>query len=124
MVSCSPTSPSLPASRSRAVGACSNITVAVDGSVQLAETIDSAATGLDHIHEAAARGRGMVLALLHSGNWDLAGVWIVQRAGTPTVVAERLQPESLFRRFVRFREGLGFEIVPLTGGTLRHRWNS
>ena len=58
------------------------------------------------------------------GNWDLAGVWIVQRAGTPTVVAERLQPESLFRRFVRFREGLGFEIVPLTGGTLRHRWNS
>lgn len=55
------------------------ITVAVDGSVQLAETIDSAATGLDHIHEAAARGRGMVLALLHSGNWDLAGVWIVQR---------------------------------------------
>lgn len=85
--------------------------------VQLAESIDSAATGLDHIHEAGARGRGMVLALPHSGNWDLAGVWIVQRVGTPTVVAERLQPESLFRRFVRFREGLGFEIIPLTGGT-------
>lgn len=86
--------------------------------VRLAETIDSAATGLEHIHEAVARGRGAVLALPHSGNWDLAGVWIVQRIGTPTVVAERLQPESLFRRFVRFRERLGFEILPLTGGTV------
>lgn len=35
--------------------------------------------------------------------------------GRPTVVAERLRPESLFRRFVRFRAGLGFEIIPLTG---------
>ncbi|UTM35272.1 phosphatidylinositol mannoside acyltransferase [Rhodococcus pyridinivorans] len=86
--------------------------------LRLAETIDSAATGLEHIHEAVGRGRGAVLALPHSGNWDLAGVWIVQRIGTPTVVAERLQPESLFRRFVRFREGLGFEIIPLTGGTV------
>ncbi|WP_040796957.1 phosphatidylinositol mannoside acyltransferase [Nocardia higoensis] len=85
--------------------------------VRLGAAIDSAATGLEHIHEAVARGRGVVLALPHSGNWDLAGVWVVQRIGTPTVVAERLQPESLFRRFVRFREGLGFEIIPLTGGT-------
>ncbi|MEU4311688.1 phosphatidylinositol mannoside acyltransferase [Nocardia sp. NPDC024068] len=84
--------------------------------VRLAATIDSVATGVEHIHEAASRGRGAVLALPHSGNWDLAGVWLVQRVGTPTVVAERLQPESLFRRFVRFRESLGFEIIPLTGG--------
>ncbi|MBF6210097.1 phosphatidylinositol mannoside acyltransferase [Nocardia puris] len=84
---------------------------------RLAATIETAATGLEHIHDAIDRGRGAVLALPHSGNWDLAGVWLVQRVGTPTVVAERLQPESLFRRFVRFREGLGFEIIPLTGGT-------
>ncbi|MGV9667414.1 phosphatidylinositol mannoside acyltransferase [Nocardia niigatensis] len=85
--------------------------------VRLAETIDSAATGLEHIYDAVERGRGAVLALPHSGNWDLAGVWLVQRVGTPTVVAERLRPESLFHRFVRFRERLGFEIIPLTGGT-------
>lgn len=84
--------------------------------VWLAARIETAATGLEHIHEAVERGRGAVLALPHSGNWDLAGVWLVQRVGIPTVVAERLQPESLFRRFVRFRERLGFEIVPLTGG--------
>ena len=83
--------------------------------VRLAETIESSATGIEHIRDAFARGGGVVLALPHSGNWDLAGVWVVQRLGTPTVVAERLAPESLFQRFVRFRERLGFEIVPLTG---------
>ncbi|GGL38283.1 phosphatidylinositol mannoside acyltransferase [Nocardia jinanensis] len=82
---------------------------------ELAAIIEASATGLDRIREASAAGRGAVIALPHSGNWDLAGVWLVQRVGTPTVVAERLRPESLFRRFVRFREGLGFEIIPLTG---------
>ncbi|WP_280254471.1 phosphatidylinositol mannoside acyltransferase [Nocardia abscessus] len=83
--------------------------------VRLADTIESSATGLEHIHQAVERGTGAVLALPHSGNWDLAGVWLVQRVGSPTVVAERLAPESLFQRFVRFRERLGFEIIPLTG---------
>ncbi|MFC9519055.1 phosphatidylinositol mannoside acyltransferase [Nocardiaceae bacterium NPDC056970] len=83
--------------------------------VRLAECIESSATGLGNIHEAVERGRGAVLALHHSGNWDMAGVWIAQRVGAPVVVAERLRPESLYRRFVRFRERLGFEIIPLTG---------
>ena len=34
-----------------------------------------------------------------------------------TTVAERLKPESLYERFVAFREGLGMEVLPLTGGT-------
>jgi lauroyl/myristoyl acyltransferase len=83
--------------------------------VQLAEQVESSATGLNHVHEAVAHGKGVVLALTHSGNWDLAGCWLAQRVGPPIVIAERLRPESLFRRFVRFREGLGFEIIPLTG---------
>jgi KDO2-lipid IV(A) lauroyltransferase len=31
-------------------------------------------------------------------------------------VAERLKPESLFDRFVAYRESLGMEVLPLTGG--------
>ena len=31
-------------------------------------------------------------------------------------VAERLKPESLYRRFLDYRESLGFRVVPLTGG--------
>lgn len=82
---------------------------------RLADDIETSATGLEHIHESVERGKGAVLVLPHSGNWDLAGVWVTQRVGSPVVVAERLRPDSLFRRFVRFREGLGFEIIPLTG---------
>lgn len=65
---------------------------------------------------ACSGGRGAVVALPHMGNWDHAGAWITMR-GTPlTTVAERLEPESLFDRFVRFRAGLGMEVLPLTGG--------
>ena len=31
-------------------------------------------------------------------------------------MAERLKPESLYDRFIEFRESLGFEVLPLTGG--------
>jgi lauroyl/myristoyl acyltransferase len=71
---------------------------------------------VDSLHEAMADGRGAVLALPHSGNWDMAGVWLVHAYGPLATVAERLNPESLFRRFVEYRESLGFEIFPLSGG--------
>lgn len=72
--------------------------------------------GRDHIEAALASGRGAVIALPHSGNWDMAGVWLAQTHGTFTTVAERLKPESLYRRFIAYRERLGFEVLPLSGG--------
>ncbi|MEU1980379.1 phosphatidylinositol mannoside acyltransferase [Nocardia sp. NPDC019395] len=72
--------------------------------------------GLEHVDAALDRGRGIVFVLPHSGNWDMAGTWLVQNYGTFTTVAERLKPESLFERFVAYRESLGFEVFPLTGG--------
>ncbi|MEU8251237.1 phosphatidylinositol mannoside acyltransferase [Nonomuraea sp. NPDC048916] len=73
-------------------------------------------TGAEHIHDNVAAGRGVVLALPHMGNWDQAGAWLVGVGHPFTTVAERLRPESLFRRYVAFREGLGMEVLPLTGG--------
>lgn len=62
-------------------------------------------------------GRGVVLALPHLGNWDLAGAWVTTDLKVPfTTVAERLKPESLYDRFVAYREGLGMEVLPHTGG--------
>ncbi|OBB59916.1 phosphatidylinositol mannoside acyltransferase [Mycobacterium sp. 852013-51886_SCH5428379] len=72
--------------------------------------------GIDHLWAALREGRGAVLALPHSGNWDMAGVWLVQNHGEFTTVAERLKPESLFNRFVAYRQSLGFEVIPLSGG--------
>src|SRR6202046_1874770 len=62
-------------------------------------------------------GRGVVIALPHMGNFEQAGVWVIARgAGTLITVAERLKPESVYESFVRFRQTLGFEVLPLTGG--------
>ncbi|WP_420099105.1 phosphatidylinositol mannoside acyltransferase [Corynebacterium sp.] len=65
---------------------------------------------------AIARGQGVVLSLPHSGNWDMAGVWLVDHFGQFATVAERLKPESLFEAFVDYRESLGFEVLALSGG--------
>lgn len=73
--------------------------------------------GIDNLDAALDAGRGVVVALPHSGNWDMAGMWLAQMYGTFTTVAERLQPESLYRRFIDYREGLGFEVLPLSGGS-------
>ncbi|WP_046505667.1 phosphatidylinositol mannoside acyltransferase [Streptomyces odonnellii] len=65
-----------------------------------------------------AAGRGVILALPHLANWDLAGAWLTRGQGVPfTTVAERLKPESLYDRFVAYRESLGMEVLPHTGGS-------
>nr|WP_078867999.1 phosphatidylinositol mannoside acyltransferase [Streptomyces sp. NRRL F-5727] len=70
-----------------------------------------------HLKEALASGRGVIIALPHMGNWDLAGVWVTRALGVPfTTVAERLKPETLYDRFVAYRESLGMEVLPHTGG--------
>ncbi|WP_420081356.1 phosphatidylinositol mannoside acyltransferase [Streptomyces sp. JL4002] len=72
----------------------------------------------EHIlREALASGRGVVVALPHLANWDLAGAWAIGHVGVPfTTVAERLKPESLYDRFVAYRESLGMEVLPHSGG--------
>jgi phosphatidylinositol dimannoside acyltransferase len=76
--------------------------------------------GKDTLLATLASGRGAVLALPHMGNWDAAGAWIIAEGVLRfTTVAERLEPESLARRFFAFREGLGFEVLPATGGVAR-----
>ncbi|MDQ6649043.1 MAG: phosphatidylinositol mannoside acyltransferase [Actinomycetota bacterium] len=69
-----------------------------------------------HLRDAFASGRGVICALPHSGNWDQAGAWATATGMPFTTVAERLEPAGVFEQFVRFREGLGMEVVPLTGG--------
>jgi len=71
---------------------------------------------IELVWAALENGRGAVLALPHSGNWDMAGVWLAQNYGEFTTVAERLKPESMYNRFIAYRESLGFEVLPHSGG--------
>jgi KDO2-lipid IV(A) lauroyltransferase len=71
---------------------------------------------VDVLLDALSGGRPTVAVLTHSGNWDLVGLWFTQNHRPLTTVAERLKPESLFDRFVAYRESLGMEVIPLTGG--------
>ncbi|WP_413802375.1 phosphatidylinositol mannoside acyltransferase [Streptomyces iranensis] len=71
-----------------------------------------------HLVDGLAERRGVILALPHMGNYDLAGAWVTTHLGVPfTTVAERLKPESLYDRFVAYREGLGMEVLPHQGGS-------
>jgi phosphatidylinositol dimannoside acyltransferase len=69
-----------------------------------------------NLRDAHAAGKGTILALPHSGNWDHAGAWLVLTGVPFTTVAERLKPAALYDLFVAFREGLGFEVLAATGG--------
>lgn len=78
---------------------------------------DTTVPGSEHITRAREEGRGVILALPHSGNWDAAGAWLADWLDGPFLtIAERLEPESLYRRFLEYRESLGMRVTPLTGG--------
>jgi KDO2-lipid IV(A) lauroyltransferase len=71
--------------------------------------------GHEMLGDDVVSGRGAIVALPHGGNWDIAGAWVAAQGWPIVVIAERLRPEGLYRRFVEFREGLGMEVIPLTG---------
>jgi KDO2-lipid IV(A) lauroyltransferase len=63
--------------------------------------------------DSVKEGRGVVIALPHSGNWDHAGAYFCS-IGIPLVtVAEHLKPEALFNRFLEYRTSMGFEVLDL-----------
>jgi len=58
------------------------------------------------IHEAG----GAVVALGHSGNWDLVGYFSTRAIAPVTSVAEVLKPREVFETFVELRERVGIRI--------------
>ena len=71
--------------------------------------------GFDALAQFSADGP-VVLALGHSGSWDRAGAWVCAHGRGIVTVAEKVEPPSLFERFVSLREGLGMEIIGVAKG--------
>lgn len=59
------------------------------------------------------RGKGVVVALPHAGNWDHAGSYFCGMGFPLVTVAERLKPEALFNKFLEYRENIGMEVLAL-----------
>ena len=64
----------------------------------------------ERLSDPVASGQGVVAALPHMGNWDHAGAHVSLTISPVNTVAEKLEPEALFRAFVDFRTSLGMRI--------------
>lgn len=88
----------------------------IAGQPGLHAQLQAGMVGMEQLDTALQSGRGVILTLPHTGNWDMAGTFLVGHHGQFTTVAERLKPEALFNAFVDFRKSLGFDVLALTGG--------
>jgi phosphatidylinositol dimannoside acyltransferase len=72
--------------------------------------------GFEHLDAALDQGRGAIVLLAHHGSWDTAARWGETTGYHLAVVAEVVRPRVLFAKFVRLREAIGLEVVPLRRG--------
>jgi len=84
------------------------------GSTPMSEVLQRfIADGFDHLEDAMAEGKGVVLALPHVGSWEYGGAFLAGKGLPMTAVAERIEPPELFDYFVEQRAAMGLTIVPL-----------
>lgn len=69
--------------------------------------------GEENITDNMAKGKGLIAATAHMGNYDLLGAWGALTHGQVASVAERLEPEKLFKKFLKYRRVLGMRIYAL-----------
>lgn len=73
----------------------------------------------DHLlRDALAAGTGAIVSLPHAGNWDHAGAYYCQTGAPIVTVAEHLEPERLFTKFLAYRQSLGMEVLDASARSL------
>lgn len=78
---------------------------------RIASTVTT--SGDSFLRDPMNEGKGVVVALPHSGNWDHAGAYFCNEGFPLVTVAEVLKPEKLFKKFLTYREEMGFEVLGL-----------
>ena len=88
-----------------------------DWSIQrVRESVD--VTNEHLLMDAIAAKTGVIVSLPHAGNWDHAGAYFCANGVHLVTVAERLKPEKLFLKFLKYRQDMGMEVLPLNGETI------
>lgn len=72
--------------------------------------------GLEYLQAGMKAGKGVILALPHSGSWDYAGAALAALGYPMTVVVESAWDEALFAWFVERRLAMGLRVLPLGPG--------
>lgn len=67
--------------------------------------------GRRHFESAVTQGKGVIVALPHIGNWDVAAAWCTASGFPLTAVAEQLEPPKLATWFADFRASIGVSTV-------------
>jgi KDO2-lipid IV(A) lauroyltransferase len=76
-------------------------------------------SGLENYHRAAARGRGVVIASLHYGSWEVGLAGWNAMGGKMALLAEVLQPPQLFERIVGGRGNQRVQVIPIDVAAMR-----
>ena len=71
------------------------------------------------LREKFAGGKSAAAALMHSGNWDLAGAWAEIDLAHVHTLAEKLEPQELYDFFVGYRTAVGMSVYPAGSGAIR-----
>ncbi len=69
--------------------------------------------GIELVEKGLAEGKGVVIALPHTGNWDVGGRAMAIRVAPVVSVAEHLKPERLFTLFLEHRRQMQMDIIDL-----------
>lgn len=68
--------------------------------------------GREHMEQALAQGKGVVVVTAHLGNLDIAGQIPLVYGVPMTIVAGRTRPERLFAYISKKRARLGLQLIP------------
>lgn len=74
--------------------------------------------GREHLDEALARGRGVIMAVPHMGSWDMAGSLAAALGYRVWAVAEKF-PGSLNQAVVATRQRFGLNVIALGRSSVR-----
>ena len=73
--------------------------------------------GFERVLQAVDEGRGAILALTHTGSWEIGGYWLTLQGLPLVTVAEPVEPRELFEWFTAQRELMGLTVLPLGSST-------